>query len=40
MVVVGIRLMPQKGIKSEVYLWAKGLSKLSKDPGPKRCPNT
>jgi hypothetical protein len=40
MVVIGIRLMPPKVIKKNVYLWAKGPSRLSKDLGPKRCPNT
>jgi len=28
-----------KVIGREVYLWAKGHSRLSKDHGPKRCPN-
>ncbi len=38
MVVVGIRLMPPKVIKKNVYLWAKGPSRLSKDLGPKKMP--
>jgi hypothetical protein len=32
--------MPSKVIGREVCLRAKGLSKLSKDPGSKRRPNT
>jgi hypothetical protein len=31
---------PLKIIGREVCLWAKGLFGLSKDPGPKRGPNT
>jgi len=39
-VVVGIKLMLPKVIKKKNYLWAKGPSRLLKDLGAKRCPNT
>jgi hypothetical protein len=39
MVDVDVSLMPPKVIGKEVYLWTKGLFGLSKDFGPKRCPN-
>jgi len=37
---VDMSWMPLKIIGGEACLWAKGPSKLSKDPGPKRGPNT
>jgi hypothetical protein len=40
MVDVNMKLMPPKIIGREGYLWAKGLLRLLKDHGPKRCPNT
>jgi hypothetical protein len=40
MVDVDMSSTPLKVIGKEVCLWTKGLSRLSKDPGPKRCPNT
>jgi hypothetical protein len=40
MVVVGMHPMPPKIIKREACLQAKSLSRLSKDLGPKRHPNT
>jgi hypothetical protein len=40
MVDVDINPMPLKVIEKEVYLQAKGLSWLLKDPRPKNCPNT
>jgi len=40
MVAISINSMPLKVIGREAYLRAKGPSKLSKDFGPKRRPNT
>ncbi len=40
MVVVGMRPMPPKAIEIKAYLQARSFSKLSKDHGPKRHPNT
>jgi len=40
MVAIGMSPMPPKVIGRDVCLQTKGLSKLSKDPEPKRCPNT
>jgi len=37
---VNMNPMPPRIIGREACLWAKGLSRLSKDLGPKRCPNT
>jgi hypothetical protein len=39
MVDIGMKPMPPKVIGRKTYLWAKGLSGLSKDLGPKRCSN-
>jgi hypothetical protein len=39
MVVVNMNRTPPKVIRKEVCLRIKGLSGLSKDPGPKRHPN-
>jgi hypothetical protein len=39
MVVIGMNPMPPKVIGKKYYLWAKSPFRLSKDPGPKRCPN-
>jgi len=38
MVAIGMNPMPPKVIVKEDCLWVKS-PKLSKDPGPKRCPN-
>jgi hypothetical protein len=40
MVVVGTSLMPLKAIGKETCLWARTSSRLSKDLGPKKHPNT
>jgi len=40
MVVISMSLMPSKVIGRNVCLRAKNPSGLSKDLGPKRCPNT
>jgi len=40
MVAIGMSPMPPKVIGRDVCLQTKGLSKLSKDPEPKRRPNT
>jgi hypothetical protein len=40
MVDVNMSLMPPKVIRKEACLQAKGPSGSSKDPKPKRCPNT
>ncbi len=40
MVVINKNLTPPKFIKNEICLQAKGLSRLSKDFGPKRHPKT
>jgi hypothetical protein len=40
MVDVNMSPMPLKVIGREVCLQTKGPSRLLKDPGPKRCPNT
>ncbi len=40
MVDVDMSLMPLKFIGREAYLWTKGPYGLSKDPRPKKCPNT
>ncbi len=37
---VNISLMPPRVIGREACLWAKGFSRPSRDPRPKRCPNT
>jgi hypothetical protein len=39
-VAINMNLMPSKVIGREVYLWDKGPSRLSKDFGLKRHPNT
>jgi len=39
-VAIGMSLMPLKVIEREVCLWARVLSRLSKDLGPKRRLNT
>jgi hypothetical protein len=40
MVVVNMSSMPSNVIGKETYLWTRNLYRLSKDFGPKRCPNT
>jgi len=40
MVIVSMKPMLPKVIGRKACLQAKGSSKLSKDPRPKRCPNT
>jgi hypothetical protein len=40
MVDVNMNPMPPKIIWRKTYLWAKILSRLLKDLGPRRCPNT
>jgi hypothetical protein len=40
MVAIGMKLMPLKVIRNEVYSWVRGLFGLSKDLEPKGHPNT
>jgi hypothetical protein len=40
MVDVGMNLMPSKIIGREACIWARGHSKLTRDFGPKKHPNT
>ncbi len=39
MVTINMNMMPLKVIRREAYLWARSPYGLSKDLGPKRCPN-
>jgi hypothetical protein len=40
MVVIDMNPMPPRVIGKKAYLQTKGISRLSKDPKHKKCPNT